>query len=127
MRKKISESDEKMLFEILSDGKQKTVRNADGPENRPEASPEPAVRRRRVCLPDYDDILFSRTTVDRNGRVAIYVNEHTHATLVRIIARLTEGRVYISSYVENIILAHFDLYRDEINKKHHELYKDEII
>jgi len=52
-------------------------------------------------------------------RQPIYVSRSTHEKLMKIVMVIGERKATVSSYVETIILHHFDQYQDEIN----ELYK----
>ena len=54
-----------------------------------------------------------------SDRQPIYVKSFHHEKLMKIVMVIGERKATVSSYVETIILNHFDQYQDEIN----ELYK----
>ena len=45
----------------------------------------------------------------------MYVSRTTHEKLMRIVTVIGGRKVTVSSYVENILLRHFEQYQDEIN------------
>ena len=45
----------------------------------------------------------------------LYVSRTTHEKLMRIVTVIGGRKVTVSSYVENILLRHFEQYQDEIN------------
>ena len=47
--------------------------------------------------------------------VPVYVSRTTHEKLMRIVTVIGGRKVTVSSYVENILLRHFEQYQDEIN------------
>ena len=105
-----------------TDDKTGTVETADKPEIKAEpkeekAAKEPA-RRKKNAPGDYRETYFMR--VDLTDRQPLYVSRTTHEKLMKIV---TGGRkATVSSYVENILLRHFDQYQDEIN----ELYESKF-
>lgn len=79
---------------------------------------QPENQRKRVMLPDYDEILFKNMNSKTVSPKCVYVSEKTHRDLTAIISRLTTNQVSIANYVENIIRQHFDFYKDEINQRY---------
>ena len=134
--------DEDFMKEIISQGlpvkKQETpsakVETPDNPDNKPEtvdkekikAEPkeekpvkEPA-RRKKNAPGDYRETYFMR--VDLTDRQPLYVSRATHEKLMKIVTVIGGRKATVSSYVENILLHHFDQYQDEIN----ELYESKF-
>lgn len=128
--------DEDFMKEIISQGlpvKQeippKTVsKEPDTPEviqetveepiRQPEAKPIRETTRRKKSTPaDYRETYFQKMRLP--DRQPIYVSRSTHEKLMKIVMVIGERKATVSSYVETIILNHFDQYQDEIN----ELYK----
>lgn len=128
--------DEDFMKEIISQGlpmKQeippKTVsKEPDTPEvmqetveepvRQPEEKPIRETTRRKKSTPaDYRETYFQK--MELPDRQPIYVSRSTHEKLMKIVMVIGERKATVSSYVETIILNHFDQYQDEIN----ELYK----
>jgi len=53
--------------------------------------------------------------VELADRQPLYVSRSTHEKLMRIVTVIGGRKVTVSSYVENILLRHFEQYQDEIN------------
>ena len=134
--------DEDFMKEIISQGlpvkKQETpsvtVETPDKPDDKPEtvnkeeirAEPkeektvkEPA-RRKKNAPGDYRETYFMR--VDLTDRQPLYVSRATHEKLMKIVTVIGGRKATVSSYVENILLRHFDQFQDEIN----ELYESKF-
>lgn len=135
--------DEDFMKEIISQGlpvkKQETptvtvkteIEIPDRPDektdkaNKPEtakdekAAKEPA-RRKKNAPGDYRETYFMR--VDLTDRQPLYVSRTTHEKLMKIVTVIGGRKATVSSYVENILLRHFDQYQDEIN----ELYESKF-
>ena len=80
---------------------------------------EPA-RRKKNTSGDYRETYFMR--VDLTDRQPLYVSRTTHEKLMKIVTVIGGRKATVSSYVENILLRHFDQYQDEIN----ELYESKF-
>lgn len=84
----------------------------------PEAKPIKETTRRKKNSPaDYRETYFQK--MELPDRQPIYVSRSTHEKLMKIVMVIGERKATVSSYVETIILHHFDQHQDEIN----ELYK----
>lgn len=134
--------DEDFMKEIISQGlpvkKQETpsaeVEIPGKPDDKPETSDkekikaepkeekvvkEPA-RRKKNAPGDYRETYFMR--VDLTDRQPLYVSRTTHEKLMKIVTVIGGRKATVSSYVENILLRHFDQFQDEIN----ELYESKF-
>ncbi|MDC7178464.1 DUF3408 domain-containing protein [Bacteroides cellulosilyticus] len=80
---------------------------------------EPA-RRKKNASCDYRETYFMR--VDLTDRQTLYVSRTTHEKLMKIVTVIGGRKATVSSYVENILLRHFDQFQDEIN----ELYESKF-
>ena len=80
---------------------------------------EPA-RRKKNAPGDYRATYFMR--VDLTDRQPLYVSRTTHEKLMKIVTVIGGCKATVSSYVENILLRHFDQFQDEIN----ELYESKF-
>ncbi len=88
------------------------------PVRQPEEKPiREATRRKKSTTADYREIYFQK--IELPDRQPIYVSRSTHEKLMKIVRVIGERKATISSYVETIILHHFEQYQDEIN----ELYR----
>ena len=74
---------------------------------------KPTPRRRKGGSGDYRETYFQK--VELADRQPLYVSRTTHEKLMRIVTVIGGRKVTVSSYVENILLRHFEQYQDEIN------------
>ena len=134
--------DEDFMKEIISQGlpvkKQETptvtvkqeIETPDKPETvdkeeiKAEPKEEKAVkepaRRKKNTPGDYRETYFMR--VDLTDRQPLYVSRTTHEKLMKIVTVIGGRKATVSSYVENILLRHFDQFQVEIN----ELYESKF-
>ena len=128
--------DEDFMKEIISQGlpvkKQETpsvtvkteIETPDKPEIKTEPKEEKTLkepaRRKKNAPGDYRETYFMR--VDLTDRQPLYVSRATHEKLMKIVTVIGGRKATVSSYVENILLRHFDQYQDEIN----ELYESKF-
>ena len=108
---------------------EKPDNTANVPEQEPKRETETAKDERRVKEParrkknapgDYRETLFMR--VDLTDRQPLYVSRAAHEKLMKIVTVIGGRKATVSSYVENILLRHFDQFQDEIN----ELYESKF-
>lgn len=132
--------DEDFMKEIISQGlpvkKQETptaagetkIETPDNPDDKTDkqetakeekAVKEPA-RRKKNAPGDYRETYFMR--VDLTDRQPLYVSRTTHEKLMKIVTVIGGRKATVSSYVENILLRHFEQFQDEIN----ELYESKF-
>ena len=106
------------------DDKAGSVETVDKPEIKAESKEEKAVkepaRRKKNAPGDYRKTYFMR--VDLTDRQPLYVSRTTHEKLMKIVTIIGGRKATVSSYVENILLRHFDQFQDEIN----ELYESKF-
>ncbi len=111
--------DEDFMRELISQGvpvRQDNGRTDDVPQ---EAQAEtvrvekPTLRKRKNSPGGYRETYFQK--VELTDRQPLYVSRATHEKLMRIVTVIGGRKVTISSYVENILLRHFEQYQDEIN------------
>ena len=128
--------DEDFMKEIISQGlpvkKQEmpsvTVKTEIETPDKPEIKTEPKeektlkepARRKKNAPGDYRETYFMR--VDLTDRQPLYVSRATHEKLMKIVTVIGGRKATVSSYVENILLRHFDQFQDEIN----ELYESKF-
>lgn len=79
-----------------------------------------SARRKKNVPGDYRETYFMR--VDLTDRQPLYVSRTTHEKLMKIVTVIGGRKATVSSYVENILLRHFDQFQDEIN----ELYESKF-
>ena len=122
--------DEDFMKEIISQGlpvkKQETpsvtvkteIETPDKPEIKTEPKEEKTLkepaRRKKNAPGDYRETYFMR--VDLTDRQPLYVSRATHEKLMKIVTVIGGRKATVSSYVENILLRHFDQFQDEINE-----------
>ena len=128
--------DEDFMKEIISQGlpvkKQETpsvtvkteIETPDKPEIKTEPKEEKTLkepaRRKKNAPGDYRETYFMR--VDLTDRQPLYVSRAAHEKLMKIVTVIGGRKATVSSYVENILLRHFDQFQDEIN----ELYESKF-
>ena len=114
--------DEDFMRELISQG---VPGKPDGgkPDDTPqEAQAEkPTPRKRRNSPGDYRETYFRK--VELTDRQPLYVSRTTHEKLMRIVTVIGGRKVTVSSYVENILLRHFEQYQDEINTLYENNFK----
>ena len=74
----------------------------------------PRRERRKVDKGDYESLFICRNTL--RNRKTIYIAKELQDTLAEIVMSMRNRDMTIGIYVENIILHHFEIYKDEINK-----------
>ena len=105
--------DEDFMRELISQGvpiKQDNDRTDDVPQEtlaETAQAEKPTPRKRRNSPGDYRETYFRK--VELTDRQPLYVK------LMRIVSVIGGRKVTVSSYVENILLRHFEQYQDEIN------------
>lgn len=132
--------DEDFMKEIISQGlpvkKQETPKAAvetkietpDKPDDKTDKQETPKeekevkepARRKKNAPGDYRETYFMR--MDLTDRQPLYVSRTTHEKLMKIVTVIGGRKATVSSYVENILLRHFDQFQDEIN----ELYESKF-
>ena len=118
--------DEDFMKEIISQGVPVRRDNppvAELPDEQPQpiaaSKPEtpqvekPTSRKRKSNQGDYRETYFQK--VELTDRQPLYVSRTTHEKLMRIVTVIGGRKVTASSYVENILLLHFEQFQDEIN------------
>lgn len=70
-------------------------------------------KRKRKAQGDYNERFFNR--VDFTYRKPLYITASTHRRLMRIVHLMDSSKATISSYVENILFHHLEMFKDDIN------------
>ena len=70
-------------------------------------------KRKRKIRGDYDGHFFNR--VDFTYRKPLYITANTHRRLMRIVHLMDSSKATISSYVENILCHHLEVFKDDID------------
>ncbi|MDV7052869.1 DUF3408 domain-containing protein [Bacteroides ovatus] len=70
-------------------------------------------KRKRKTRGDYDGHFFNR--VDFTYRKPLYITANTHRKLMRIVHLMDSSKATISSYVENILCHHLEVFKDDID------------
>ncbi|OUN98591.1 DUF3408 domain-containing protein [Bacteroides clarus] len=110
--------DEDFMKELISQGVPAKRENL--PDDAPQKTQaetaqveKPTPRKRKGGTGDYRETYFQK--VELADRQPLYVSRTTHEKLMRIVTVIGGRKVTVSSYVENILLRHFEQYQDEIN------------
>jgi hypothetical protein len=109
----------KMLHPNLhSQGSSETV-VSEKQDVKPECVPVPDIRwRRSMTLPDYKKTFLVR--VDYDLRASLYVSAPTKRKILEVLKKIGGERLTATSYVDNILRHHLEMFRDEINCIHQE-------
>jgi len=110
--------DEDFMKELISQGV--PAKRESQPDDTPQETQaetaqveKPTPRKRKGGTGDYRETYFQK--VELTDRQPLYVSRTTHEKLMRIVTVIGGRKVTVSSYVENILLRHFEQYQDEIN------------
>ena len=71
---------------------------------------KPTNRKRKGGTDDYPETYFQK--VELADRQPLSVSRTTHQKMMRIVTVIGGRKVTVSSYVENILLRHFEQYQD---------------
>lgn len=118
--------DEELMREMI--GSQKSVLdnpNASVKIPDPELGDTTAARRRRSTIPDFEENFLS--LVDIPYRASIYVSADTKRKVLEVVKKIGRERMTLTSYVENILRHHLELYKEEINRLHKERNSNNIL
>ena len=86
---------------------------------KPECVPVPDIRwRRSMTLPDYKKTFLVR--VDYDLRASLHVSAPTKRKILEVLKKIGGERLTATSYVDNILRHHLEMFRDEINCIHQE-------
>ncbi|GAB6013463.1 DUF3408 domain-containing protein [Viscerimonas tarda] len=98
---------------------EKTVEPAPEPEQTKEAkeTKEP-VRRKRGSV-DYSSLFLQKNEL--KARSCVYISQKIHATVSEIVRVIADKDVTVGGYIDNVLLQHLEMHKDEIN----DLYKKE--
>ena len=97
--------------------------DAPPPETASAGTAEP--RRRRAPLPDFEKTFMARK--DIRYRSALYVGVETKRKILDVVKKIGGERMTATSYVENILCNHLELYKDDINRIHKEQNSKNLI
>ena len=75
-------------------------------------------RRRTVVVPEFESTFMS--LLDIHIRGALYVSLETKRKILEVVKKIGGERMTATSYVEQILRQHLDLYKEEINR----IYKE---
>ncbi|WP_278995090.1 DUF3408 domain-containing protein [Alistipes finegoldii] len=93
---------------------------------KPESASVPDIRRRRsMTLPDYKKTFLVR--VDYDLRASLYVSAPTKRKILEVLKKIGGERLTATSYVDNILRHHLEMFRDQINRIHQEQNYHNII
>jgi hypothetical protein len=83
----------------------------------PPKEKEPA-RRKRGSV-DYSSLFLQKNEL--KARSCVYISQKIHATVSEIVRVIADKDVTVGGYIDNVLLQHLEMHRDEIN----DLYKKE--
>ena len=89
------------------------VRDSEEEQDIPTPAPEPR-RRRTMVIPDFEQTYMTRH--DIHVRSALYVSIDTKRKVLDVVKKIGSEYMTATSYVENIVRQHLELYKDDINR-----------
>jgi hypothetical protein len=104
---------------VPSQEPEKTVEPVPEPEQPKEVkeTKEP-VRRKRGNV-DYSSLFLQKNEL--KARSCVYISQKIHATISEIVRVIADKDVTVGGYIDNVLLQHLEMHKDEIN----DLYKKE--
>ena len=89
------------------------------------AAKTPKSRRRMAAVPDFEQTFMS--LMDIHLRAALYVSIGTKRKILEVVKKIGGEYMTATSYVENILRQHLELYKDDINRIHKEQNTKELL
>ena len=89
------------------------ARDSEEAQDIPTPAPEPR-RRRTMVIPDFEQTYMTRH--DIHVRSALYVSIDTKRKVLDVVKKIGSEYMTATSYVENIVRQHLELYKDDINR-----------
>lgn len=71
-------------------------------------------RRRARQVADYDTVFLKGMDIPARYGKPVYVRREYHERIAKISMMLTNGKVSLSAYIDNVLAQHFEQYREEI-------------
>jgi hypothetical protein len=69
---------------------------------------------------DYADVYLKKKEL--KTRQCVYISRDMHGTVSRITRMFADSEITVGSYIDNVLMQHFEAHKDEIN----ELYRQEL-
>lgn len=82
-------------------------------------------RQRETALSPYEEIFLRQGVVSE--RSAVYVSAETKRRLSEVVRRLGWSSISVTTYAENILAHHFELFRGEINRLYRQKNNKELL
>jgi hypothetical protein len=76
-------------------------------------------KRKRSSNADYSNLFLQKN--EFKTRQCVYISQRIHSTITEIVRVIADKEVSVGGYIDNVLLQHLELHKDEIN----ELYKKE--
>ena len=102
---------------ILPNVPEKEVEPAVEQSEKNKEAKEPARRKRTNA--DYSSVFLQRNEL--KTRSCVYISQRIHSQISEIVRVIANKEVTVGGYIDNVLLQHLELHKDEINN----LYKRE--
>lgn len=89
------------------------------------AAKAPKFRLRRATVPDFEQTFM--TLMEIRQRASLYVSIGTERKILEVVKKIGGEYMTATSYVENILRQHLELYKDDINRIHKEPNTKELL
>ena len=103
-------------------------RRREGPDKREVPLPNPFLSLRRdddIVTGDFDRMFLQPRSI--RARSTLYVSSETKRKVLEVVRKVGDQHTTATSYVENIIRHHLDLYKDEINRLYQERNPQDLL
>ena len=126
MADKTDKIDEAYVMELIAGDVPLAKKKDQSPSGKPleqkeEPIPETKARRKQSNVDDYRQLFFNRMEI--NDRQVIYINRNTYEEVYNIVFGIGGRKASVSSFIECILLHHFKIYEEDIQRIYDETLK----
>jgi Protein of unknown function (DUF3408). len=80
--------------------------------------PKEAIRPKRGKQQDYEPLFIKESNVTARLGKTVYIRKEFHDRILRIIQVIGNNEVSLFSYIDNVLVHHFDSFQDEITESY---------
>lgn len=93
-------------------------------ELRPEKSEiKEKIKVKKTSEPEYESIFFKRPDTNARDGKTVYIRPDFHEKLSRIVQVISEDKITIYAYLDNLLSYHFQEFGEQITKSFNDKYK----
>ncbi|WP_394336615.1 DUF3408 domain-containing protein [Capnocytophaga stomatis] len=91
--------------------------------NKKPASKKESPRRVKSDNLSYETLFFKQGDTSARDGKSVYIRSEYHQRIARIVQVIGEDKISIYTYLDNVLKAHFEQYKQEITESFQEKYK----